>query len=247
MNDQQKLFVEHYLISFDPRAAALHAGYSLRVARGEAFRWVAEPMANPIVFQAIRARLDDALAGSVITKAQIEHHYARIAFADPQDLVEIRMVACRHCYGENHFYQWSDAEYSEACEEAELRNRPLPAWKGGLGYTRSLPPVHDCPDCDGNGMAHQVIKESRDYSPRARALFAGAKINKSGQLEIMMHDQLKALDALTKIKGLFIDRRELSGPDGKPMQLIGKAVDLSQLSPAALEELLNAMPDEPAK
>ena len=55
-------------------------------------------------------------------------------------------------------------------------------------------------------------------------------------VEVELHSKQAALDSIGKHLGMFIDRKELTGKDGK--DLIPKSeVDLSRLSDAALKEL----------
>jgi hypothetical protein len=58
-------------------------------------------------------------------------------------------------------------------------------------------------------------------------------------IEIKTHDQMAALMALGKICGVFVDRSELSGPGGAPLQL-QPVQPLEQLTPQQLEAIIRA-------
>ncbi len=51
-------------------------------------------------------------------------------------------------------------------------------------------------------------------------------------LKIKLHNKLNALDSLSKLQGYIIERREISGPNGKPIEVKTeeKEIDLSHLT-----------------
>jgi phage terminase small subunit len=69
-------------------------------------------------------------------------------------------------------------------------------------------------------------------------------------VKFKLHPKIQALDALCKMKGLFLDRHEVSGPNGGPVPV---AVDLSGLSDTELRALdaltskIKPVDAEPAK
>ena len=73
---------------------------------------------------------------------------------------------------------------------------------GGIGFNPLLLPKSDCPICGGDGQARTVLKDTRHLSPKAVALYAGAKQTKEG-IEIKMHSKLDALEKLAKFVGLY--------------------------------------------
>jgi phage terminase small subunit len=159
--------------------------------------------------------------------------------ADPNELVEVRRVPCRHCYGEGHLYQHTPAEWYDiqaahrnACERAASVRAPAPAEpdvKGGLGYDRRFPPLPDCPECGGMGEEIVLIKDTRNLSPAGRQLYAGAKKTKDG-LQILTHSRDKALELIGRHLAMFTDNvnHKNNGGSFQPMsldQFYGKRVE----------------------
>jgi phage terminase small subunit len=75
---RQRLFVEHYLIDLDGRAAAIRAGYTPAAATVRA----AKLLRRPAVAQAVAAAMARRAARTQITAGRVIEEYARIAFAD---------------------------------------------------------------------------------------------------------------------------------------------------------------------
>lgn len=51
--------------------------------------------------------------------------WVNIASADPDELIGLRIGACRHCHGEGFKRQWKYTEYLEACDAAEAAHEAL--------------------------------------------------------------------------------------------------------------------------
>lgn len=140
-----------------------------------------------------------------------------LAFADPNELVEHRREPCRYCHGTGHLYQFKPSEYAEhedkwqqVVRDAVAADKEPPEFepKGGVGYDPRKPPHDDCPECYGEGVPRIVMKDTRNLSPGAKALYASAKYGKDG-LEILTHSQEKAREVLLKILKLYDDKTEL--------------------------------------
>lgn len=157
--------------------------------------------------------------------------FLKVATADPRELIETRIGACRFCYGENHQFHWKEREYLEAVQRAEAAEEPLPDPAGGFGYRRTAMPHPDCPECEGEGAQRIVPKDTAKLSPQALMIYEGVKKTKDGY-EIKIADRHKARENAARIIGAFVDRKEVSGPGGAPVPL-----DLSGLS----EEQLRAL------
>lgn len=144
------------------------------------------------------------------------------ATADPRELIEFHRVACRYCHGEGHEYQWSDAvEYAQAVHKASKTQAPLPLDAGGYGYTLALRPVQDCPQCLGAGVERIIIHDTRDLSRGAALLYNGIRRRKEGGIELAMQDRGAYMDRIAKHLGMFIERKEISGPNGEAMKWDG--------------------------
>jgi len=126
--------------------------------------------------------------------------------ADPTEIIGIHWGACRHCYGADHAYQWSDdMEYAQACDEAVKVRQPLPDMSGGFGFTPVRDPVDTCTRCYGVGVQRPYVVDTRKLSGPAKRLYKGIKIKGNGDIEVLLHDQQKATDMLNRIQGAYKD------------------------------------------
>lgn len=216
---KQKLFVKEYMVDLNATQAAIRAGYSAKTAEAIGF----ENLRKPNIAEAIKAAQDKRAAKVEITAEMVMQRWWDIATANPNDLIHTRRLACRYCHGIDHEYQWLDeAEYAQAIKqaldyaeaEAKKQDRPidavLPSEEGGYGYDRLADPHPGCPKCRGEGHLDLHIEDTRKLQGGAKFLYAGIKENKNG-IEVVMHDQMKALENVARHLGMFKDKLELSG------------------------------------
>lgn len=205
---------EHFaqlVASGTPAARAyVEVGYSARGANGNAARLTA----NDIVASRIRF-LSSQHADKIARERDIDvdwvlQQYLEIVWADPSDLVEIVVSACRHCHGADHAWQWRDDDEYRAAMGAwnaagvgMRRQVAKPTDAGGVGWSRSLAPHPDCPRCDGFGEAHVLTRPSRSHP-----LFAGVRTTRHGQ-QILLQDKMKALEGIGRILGAFKDDKNV--------------------------------------
>jgi hypothetical protein len=227
LSDRQQAFVDEYLIDRNATQAYIRAGYSEKGAGQSAHTL----LNNPEIQVAIRDGLEKIANATTIDAAWVMRELAKIASADPNELIENRMCNCRHCHGDGHRYQLTDAEMAKK-RKAYDKNKPRrggPArradpevwdedddfdYEGGAGFNRYRPPNVDCPECAGVGESVVVPRDTRLLSPAARALYAGVRVTATGGFEIKMRDQNKALEMLGKHLGMFVDRQALVNADG---------------------------------
>lgn len=210
---RQALVVDHYLLHFNATQAYMDAGYSVSssaVANAAASRLLATVKAKAYLKKRAKQMFDrveeeqDALMRS----------FTFTAFADPRELSEYFVGACRFCYGKAHRYQYTAGEWdgimtkhADKQEQAVADGKPMPKPpdpKGGVGFNKKAEPNPDCPECAGLGVGKTILKDTRHLSPAALMLYAGVKEGKDG-IEIKMHDQMKARETLAKIRKLFDD------------------------------------------
>lgn len=79
-------------------------------------------------------------------------------------------------------------------------------------------PNPKCPTCSGHGQRSVWLADTSKVSPGARKLFLSAKQTKDG-IEVKTLDRTQMILALARITGLAIDKVEMSGPGGGPLQL----------------------------
>lgn len=208
---KQKRFIQEYLIDLNATQAAIRAGYSPKTAEVIGF----ENLRKPKIEEAIQKAIEKRSERIEITADMVLQRWWDIATADPNEIVHVRRLCCRHCFGIDYQYQWRDAEeYQQAVQVAinnakELDKEPvLPFDSGGYGFDRLLRPHPKCPYCRGEGYAETHIEDTRDLSHKAKLLYAGVKQTAAG-IEIKMKDQDKALENVARHLGMFVDKAEI--------------------------------------
>jgi len=216
MDPRHVEFVEQYLVGLNATKAYQAAFDPLmreNVARACASRLLTTANVQKLLSVRVKAMFDRS---EDLQDRMLAQQFA-LAFADPNELVEHRREACRYCYGEGYLYQFKPSEYEkherdwqQAVRDAVSAGQEPPEFdpKGGVGYDPRKPPHDDCPECYGEGIPRIVMKDTRDLSPGAKALYASAKYGKDG-LEILTHSQEKAREVLLKILKLYDDKAEL--------------------------------------
>lgn len=226
LTPKQQRFVDEYLIDLNATQAAIRAGYSAKTAQEQSARL----LSKVIVQEAIAAAQAARSAETKITAADVLRRYWMIATADPNELIEYRRCCCRCCWGEGNLYQRTASEldrdltkWAAAKRKAEAAGEEVAAFDplGGGGYDARKPPNPKCPECFGEGVGQAFPKDTRNLSPAARCLYAGVKTTKDG-LEIKVHDQHAALTNVARHLGMFVEKRELSGPNGGPVEVKGE-------------------------
>ncbi|MGI6078863.1 MAG: terminase small subunit [Fastidiosipilaceae bacterium] len=212
MTDMQKMFVKEYLIDLNATQAAIRAGYSPKHANKQAQNL----MLREDIQKAIQKEMQKREQRTEITADKVLQQWWDIATANPNDIICLRRVCCRHCYGKDFEFQWRDKkEYEQAIKAADATAKanetpPIyPSNAGGYGFNRLLRPNPDCPYCAGEGQPELHIKDTRDLDPKARLLFAGVKQTRDG-FEVKMRDQDKAMENVAKHLGMFTEKHELN-------------------------------------
>lgn len=136
---------------------------------------------------------------------EVVSRWIAIANADPSEIVRIRRVCCRHCYGVNHQYQWVEIEYALLCAVNLEKGLPLPEEQGGMGFNGTFEPNAECPKCFGEGKVEVYFEATENLTEEARILYAGVKQTKYGP-EVILHDQARALENVAKFLGMFKDK-----------------------------------------
>lgn len=216
MDPRHVQFVEQYLIELNQTKAyqaVFGRDMSPKVACVSAHHLLKTPNVTRLMAMRVRAMFDRTEG---LQDRMLAQQFA-LAFADPNELVEHRRECCRYCYGITHEYQLKPSEqdqrrieWQKEVREALAAKEEPPEWDelGGVGFDPRKEPVESCPECYGEGVPRIVMKDTRDLSPAAKALYAGAKWGKDG-MEMLMHSQEKARDVLLKILKLYDDKAEV--------------------------------------
>lgn len=223
LNARQHAFVIEFPKDFNGTQAAIRAGYDPESASTQAFRL----LANEEVYAAIEERKKDLAAAAGLSVEWVLRQWKEIAEADPAELIWMELRCCRHCYGINHQFQWTEFEYKNAvaaaaahvcgakCAEPCVKKIP-PLPNGGFGYDPKRAPVADCPQCHGDGEEKVSLADTRRLKGPARRLYAGIKTTQHG-IEVKMRDQDAARDKIAQYLGMVITKGEVSGPGGGPI------------------------------
>ena len=99
------------------------------------------------------------------------------------------------------------ARYEEAKIEAKTEKRRIGPFDplGGLGYDQTRDSNPACPECNGVGERRLTINDTRYLSPGALGLYGGFKVNKDGDVEIKVSDQLPYLQLLGRIFNMNVE------------------------------------------
>src|SRR5688572_13977395 len=69
-----------------------------------------------------------------------------------------------------------------------------------------------------------TVKPKSDLTPEQRSVVAEVSqtvTEKGGTIRVKFHDKLNALEKLGKHLGMFIDKHEVTGKDGEPIEVVG--------------------------
>lgn len=200
LTPKESKFVDEYMVDLNATQAVIRAGYSAKSARQIA----SENLSKPHIQAAIANARAEQQKRTQIEADKVIQQAWDIVFADPRELVELRVGCCRHCYGEGHKYQRTLGEMNADRESWLNDGNPAEDFdeKGGIGFDPRKLPNNDCPDCAGAGYTRIVLKDTRYLSKEAAALYAGAKEGKYG-VEVLMHDKATFAEKLCRHLGLY--------------------------------------------
>lgn len=210
MTEKQKRFADEYLIDLNA-TRAYKAAYP-NVKKNETAKSAGNRLlTNVDLKKYVDERIKDREKRTEITQDNVLKILWRIATADPNEIINLSRVCCRHCYGINFHYQWvNKQEYDGSMVLRIKEDKPEPMDIGGYGFNPKRKPNNDCPYCFGDGHLSRNISDTNDLSEQGKALYAGFKETQAG-LEIKMKDQMKALELVGRHLGMFTDKIEHSG------------------------------------
>jgi len=220
LTPKQEMFIKEYLIDLNATQAAIRAGYKENTAAAIGAENLIKPKIKAEVDKAMLKRSDR----TEIKADDVLRYWHDIATADPNEIIHLRRVCCRHCYGKDHQYQWRDEEeWMQAVEMAKKNAKEgepphIPSDAGGYGFNPLLRPHAQCPYCWGEGHMEIHAEDTRCLSPKAKLLYAGVKQTAAG-IEIKMRDQDKAMENVARHLGMFVEKKEVTGLNGGPIIL----------------------------
>jgi phage terminase small subunit len=134
-----------------------------------------------------------------------------ILTADLTEVVQHRRVNCRYCNGENNEYQRKDWEMDRDLNNylARGKNPEIFNKMGGGGFDENAEVNPRCPNCQGHGVSRTYMVDTRFISQKCKNAISSIKHTKHGT-EIKFHDWLKAFYMYAQLRGLIIDRKQVS-------------------------------------
>ncbi|MBF8177820.1 terminase small subunit [Herminiimonas contaminans] len=202
----QLRFVAEYIVTLNATGAYKKAGFTPKndnVAGVEAYRLLRKPKVAAEIQKAMYKRAEKV----GISAEKVLQEFWNIATVDRNELIQHRVGCCRHCYGFDHDYQRTDAEWARDQKLAEKDGEDFKTM-GGTGFDPRKPPVEDCPECFGDGIGRIVMADTRNLSPEAKSVFAGLKHGKHG-IEMAFHSKDNALLMVGRHLKLFTDVLEV--------------------------------------
>jgi len=242
LSAHELVFCDEYLKDLNPYRAAKAAGYADSVARTKAFQWIRYPDLKPLLHEKIKEAMKERSIRTGITADKVLERYWQIATADPNELMQVRHLNCRHCHGIDHQFQWRDeAEFERALADILAEEKAIqeddpgyravyPTDDGGYGFIPIAEPHEECPKCYGEGKVDIYLGDTRNLSPHGQALFAGIKQTKDG-VEVKINDQKAALDQVARHLGMFNDKLTLKGDEENPLQMMLQSLPGNILKP----------------
>lgn len=171
--------------------------------------------ALPQVRARVRVLQDAAALESVYSIREAFLHCVEVATADPNDIVRVVARCCRYCHGHNFEYQWKDQnEFLDAQVKAlDEMAKVIPTDSGGFGFNGALEPNPTCPYCYGVGHEQTIVTDTTTLTGKARKLYAGAKQDRFGAIEVKLHDQKAYMEMACRMLGAFNDKLDLRTPE----------------------------------
>lgn len=221
-NERCELFAGHFVGTRNPGQAFRLAfvpdkAMALSAINAQAQRLLADPEMR----RRIQSLIDAAAASTQMNIRALLTDFHDIATADPNEIVSHVVDCCRYCHGVGFKWQWTtETAYAAECARIMELNAALPPTRaqqslpdcsGGFGYDPRNEPHPLCPECFGRGIGQVLFHDTTRLSPAARKLYKGAKQTKFG-MEIELHDQRAAADALMRVAGAFKDAMPLNPP-----------------------------------
>lgn len=235
-------FIAEYLAVMPRNASAayrrVHTGASREVSAVESHRLMHDERVKAEIDKR-EEQLRDDLA---LTAKEVTRELCLLALADPRELSEHHIGACRYCHGIDHKYQRTPAEYQTDLDAYADRTRgkdPLCLEfdvAGGVGFNPYANPATGCPECFGHGVGYERYADTRNLSPSAARLYIGTKKTRDG-IEIKTRCQHKALEMAGQALGLFKSRVELGGINGQPIQTASVSISAATTDPIEAAKL----------
>lgn len=197
------LFVLEYVKDWRPSDAMRRTGLGGNHPRQLAW----QVMQRPHVKAEIERQSAQLLGKVKLSVEMVMQDIKQVLEADPRELIERKDGACRHCYGVGHLYQRTQNEMLRYIVDTRAKGGEVDT-AGGTGFNPTKEPNPECPECFGEGVPYSRIKDTRELSPAAAALYFGVKEGKHGT-ELIMRSKDAAREAAARYLGMNKETIEL--------------------------------------
>jgi phage terminase small subunit len=254
LSEVKKKFAQEFLLDFDPFKAAERAG-----ARNplNGLRWYSDPAVRREIerlkFYPAQFESRHYLFQRVVSTTL--HYVNEWMNADRIEILQLRRVNCRYCWGENNDYQYTHAEMEQRLRDhAKARNAVLFDKRGGAGFDYTKNPNPDCPNCFGNGDNNPEVRfmDWRTASKPARDMVKSVQSSKKYGLRIefhskmeIVHEILRSLHYLAKQFELTVDDPANMTEDTLQQNLMKIANNMEVTDPELQKYLEVVLPKEP--
>lgn len=222
---QKRRFVDEFITNGrNGKDAAIAAGYSEKGAKQRAYTLLLE---EPVL-EYLEKRTNELQVRTNITQDRVLQELWDIALADPNDLIEYRRVNCRYCWGTGNKYQRTPREmvelerlHKKACATAKKDGKAEPEFdpEGGVGFNGNRAPNPVCPECFGDGVGKEIVKDTRYLANTSKALYAGVERTKEG-LKVKMHPKVQAIELVGRHLSMWNDKVKLLGDKDNPLTIL---------------------------
>jgi phage terminase small subunit len=221
------------------RQAAMGVGYTKGSAQSMGSKMLNDPFVRRIIEGAVARHMERAeVNGETIMKYWWDIATCELPFppAGP----------CRYCWGEDHQYQYTLAEYRNAQRKHtsdQLKKSPhlrVPFDElGGIGFDRTKKPHPYCTECNGEGRNYMLVIDREKLTPAQRQAIDEVRVHKDGSVSLKMRDRSRAMENLQQLMGMIQPRKPLEVID--PQRPIEENVDIL-LQTAIDQGLINMQP-----
>ena len=205
LSPKEMKFVENYVLDLDLVATAARCDILLSEAQ--------DMLGRQRIQAAIQVVKSTRSVRTGIYADHVLRRWWEVVTADPRDIIELRRVNCRYCWGIDFAYQFTLNEHREAVRAHKLLMDKTPSRyrvdfdeRGGVGFDRYKEANPDCPECMGEGVECVYLHDSRKYSPSAAALYQGVEITDKGKVRVLMRDKMEAEKLVGQHIGMFVNR-----------------------------------------
>lgn len=252
LSPEQEIFVREYMIDWNATKAAIRSG--LGQNRPGQRGW--ELLQIPAVRNRIHELAEARAKRLGIQADDLTRMWAGMLEADVNEFVSLEVTCCRYCYGKNHEFQHSPWTLKIAKESYEKRRLqqvrlgmddpgPFPPYEDEW-YDPTKPPNPECPNCHGRGEIQRVLKDTRQLSPAARALFMGVE-QFQGDLNVKLVNKEKIHEWLAKAVGVWKEKeKEIETKSAIPEMLdaaFNRVMEESRRRTAAMYERRGLLED----